>query len=51
MSSPSEEAWATCLYIGLFVVFGLIYIFTESERVAIDFTLRINETANLTLSV
>jgi len=51
MSSPSEEAWATCLYIGIFLVFGLIYIFTESERVLVDFTLRINETVNITLSL
>lgn len=49
MTSTSEVSHAAVLYLCLSIIITLIYIFTENEKLAIDFSLHFNDTSNIRL--
>lgn len=53
-SSPQSNVdtiIAVTLYLIICTAFSLIYIFTDTEKFAVDFILRLNDTANLSFSL
>lgn len=51
MSLNEEVVNALCMYVGLCIVFSLIYIFMSCDKLSVDFILSLNYTGNLSFSL
>ena len=45
-----EVVSVACLYITLFVILSIIYIFTGSDKLSVDFILNLNKTGKIEVS-